>query len=69
MKRKSRRDDPARLAYSVEEVARILGIGASTVRRLIEDGSIPVVQGLGRLKRIPKWWVDQQVRRPADESP
>ena len=60
-----RRDRPIRS----KKWRRILGIGASTVRRRIEDGSIPVVQGLGRVKRIPKWWIDEKVRPPADESP
>jgi excisionase family DNA binding protein len=68
MKRKSRRDDPATLTYSVAEVARILGISASTVRRRIKDKSIPVVEGLGKLLRIPKWWVDQQVGRRSGGS-
>jgi hypothetical protein len=61
MKRKSRRDDPARQAYSVEETRRIMGVGASTIRRRIEDESIPIVEGLGKIKRIPRWWVDKQV--------
>jgi excisionase family DNA binding protein len=63
MKRKRPRDDPARLTYSVEELRRILGVGASTVRRRVTDGSIPIVAGLGKLKRIPKWWVDEKVGR------
>jgi excisionase family DNA binding protein len=63
MKRKSRRDDPATLTYSVQETARILGISPPTVRRRIADGSIRIVEGLGKLQRIPKWWVDQQVGR------
>ncbi|MGA8758196.1 MAG: hypothetical protein WB611_18065 [Stellaceae bacterium] len=63
MKRKSRRDDPERQTYSVQERARILGISPSTVRFRIEDKSIPIVEGLGKLQRIPKWWVDEQVGR------
>ena len=61
MKRKRRHHDPATLTYSVAEVAQILGISASTVRRRIREGTIPIVGGLGKLKRIPKWWVDKQV--------
>ena len=61
-KSRSRRHDPATLTYTVAEVAQILGISASTVRRRIEDELIPVVDGLGkRIKRIPKRWVDKQV--------
>jgi excisionase family DNA binding protein len=68
MKRKRRRDDPARLTYTVEETARILGVGESTVRRRISDENIPTVGGLGeRIKRIPKWWLDKQVGRPEKE--
>ena len=63
MKRQRRRDDPERRAYSVKETTRILGISASTVRRRIKDESIPIVEGLGKLQRIPKWWVDKQVGR------
>jgi excisionase family DNA binding protein len=63
MKRKSRRDDPATLTYSVQETARILGISPTTVRRRIADGSIRIVEGLGKLQRIPKWRVEQQVGR------
>ena len=68
MKRRRRRDAPATLTYSVQETARILGISASTVRRLIKDGNIPIVSGLGKLQRIPKWWVDQQVGRRSGGS-
>ena len=68
MKRKRRRDDPARRTYSVEEAREILGVSASTIRRLISLGSVPVVGGLGRIKRVPKWWVDEQVGRRSDES-
>ena len=63
MKRQRRRDDPERRAYTVNETKRILGISASTVRRRIKDESIPIVEGLGKLQRIPKWWVDKQVGR------
>ena len=68
MKRRRRRDAPATLTYSVQETARILGISASTVRRRIKDGNIPIVSGLGKLQRIPKWWVDQQVGRRSGGS-
>lgn len=62
MKRKRRHDDPATLTYSVAEVAQILGISASTVRRRIEDELIPIVDNLGkRIKRVPKSWVHKKV--------
>ena len=68
MKRKRRHDDPATLTYSVQETARILGVSASTVRRRIRDKLVPVVEGIGKLLRIPKWWVDQKVGRRSGGS-
>ena len=62
-KSRSRRHDPATLTYRIAEVAQILGISASTVRRRIQEGTIPIVGGLGKLKRIPRSWVDQAIGR------
>jgi excisionase family DNA binding protein len=59
--KRNRKKRPALGAYSVDETAAILGIGTSTVRRRIEDGVIPVIDGLGRITRIPRWWVDQRI--------
>jgi excisionase family DNA binding protein len=66
MKRNSRWDDPMRQTYSVAETARILGVSSSTVRRGIKGKDIPIVR-LGKLLRIPKWWVEQQLGRPSNE--
>jgi len=68
MNRKSRRDDAMNETFSVEEVRQIFGVGASTVRRRIKDGDIPTIEGLGRIKRIPRWWVDHQLKRPVGSS-
>ena len=69
MKRKNWRDDPARLAYSVEEVARILGIRCVDGAQAHRGWEHPGRPGPRPGQADPEWWVDQQVRRPADESP
>ena len=61
MKRNKRNKLPALEAYSVSEIAQIFGIGISTVRRRIKDKVIPVIPGLGRITRVPRSWVDQQI--------
>jgi excisionase family DNA binding protein len=61
--KRNRKKPPPPGAYSVDETAAILGIGASTVRRRIKDGVIPVIDELGRITRIPRWWVDQRTNR------
>jgi excisionase family DNA binding protein len=67
-KSRSRRDDPERLTLTVKEVARLLGISMSTVRRRIKDLSIPSIGGLGELQRIPRRWLDEQVGRRSGGS-
>jgi excisionase family DNA binding protein len=68
MKRKRRHDDRGTLTYRVAELAQILGISASTVRRRVQEGTIPIVGGLGKLKRIPRSWVDQAIGRRSGGS-
>jgi hypothetical protein len=67
MKAKRRHDDPMRQTYGVAETARILGVAASTVRRRVAEKTIPRAEGLGKIIRIPKWWVHQQVGRPTGD--
>lgn len=43
----------ARQTYSPEEVAAMLGISVRSVYRRIEDGTIPCLDRLGKLLRIP----------------
>ena len=42
---------PGRLLLTVEEAARLLGIGRTTMFRLIKSGEVESVQ-IGRLRRI-----------------
>ena len=46
--------------YTVEEVARILGVDDETVRRWCRQGKIPGVKRFGREYRIPKSSIDPQ---------
>ncbi len=48
------------LYYTVEEVARILGVDEETVRRWLRQGKIPGVKRFGREYRIPKTSIDPQ---------
>ena len=68
MNRKRRRDDPMCETYSVAEFGRIFGISDSTVRRRIDEEEIVIVEGLGNLKRIPKWVVKKMLKKPGDDS-
>lgn len=52
------------LVYTVSEVAVLLHASASTIHRQIMAGRIPVVR-YGRVVRIPRWWVDEEVKRAA----
>ena len=45
-------NDPERQFYSVEEVAKILGVSLATAYRRIADGSIPS-RVIGGMYRIP----------------
>jgi excisionase family DNA binding protein len=44
--------DPPRLLFTVEEAARVLGIGRTRMFELIQAGSVETVL-IGRLRRIP----------------
>lgn len=55
--------------YSVEQVARILGVNEETVRRWCRDGKIPGVKRFGREYRIPRSYVDaEQPQQPTTEK-
>lgn len=45
-------------AYSIQELARELGIGRSLAYKLVKEGEIPSIQ-LGRRKIVPKAYVDR----------
>jgi len=44
--------DPTVLALTVEEAARRIGVGRTTMYALIASGEVPSIQ-IGRLRRIP----------------
>lgn len=54
--------------YTVEEVARILGVDEETVRRWCRQGKIPGVKRFGREYRIPKASIDPQNPPPETKS-
>lgn len=56
---------PEKIAFSVDEVAHAVGCNPKTIRKGISDGQIPSF-GIGRLIRIPAWWVKQQSQNSAD---
>lgn len=44
---------PERLAYSITETARLLGVSYSTVKRMLASGSLRFVR-VGEHRRIPR---------------
>ncbi len=48
---------------SVDEVAKALGLNTKTVRAAILDGKIPGAR-YGRIFRVPRWWLAEQVDGP-----
>lgn len=48
-----------RVAYDVPDVAKALDCNEKTVRKGISDGQIPHFR-VGKLIRVPAWWVRQQ---------
>jgi excisionase family DNA binding protein len=53
----------AKVLLSVPEAAEATGLDVKTVRAAIGRGEIPG-QRIGRLIKIPRWWVDQQRQGP-----
>ena len=53
-----------RLAVTVDEAARLLGLGRMSVYRALERGEIPNA-GLGHAKRVPAWFLVQRLSPPA----
>lgn len=54
---------PERLAYSVQEAARLLGVSYHTVHRLLHSGRLRKVPGL-RINLIPRESLEQLLRDP-----
>ena len=50
-----------RLAYTVEEVAELLGIGRSSAYQAVHSGDIPSLR-IGRRFLIPKQALDEMLR-------
>ena len=53
---------PARLVLTVEEAAKRLGIGRTTMYALVSSGEVESVS-IGRLRRIPAECLDEYVGR------
>jgi excisionase family DNA binding protein len=49
-----RLSDPEPLVYSVREAARVLSTSTNTVRRLVDDGVLPIVPHMGQRIVIPR---------------
>jgi excisionase family DNA binding protein len=58
---------PEKVAYDIPEVARSLECNEKTVRKGIADGQIPSFR-IGRLIRVPAWWLRQQSDGPAPKA-
>lgn len=54
-----------RAAYSMREVAQKLGVAQTHIGNMVRAGEIPSKK-LGRRILIPRWWVDQIGKGPAD---
>ena len=52
-----------RLGYRVDEIAEMLGMSVSAVRRAVTAGDIPSTR-IGHSPIIPAWWVREQFSRP-----
>jgi excisionase family DNA binding protein len=57
-----------RLAYSVKEVSKLLGIGESTVWKLIRAGKLPTVKWELESTRIPAWAIEEIIGSPKDKG-
>jgi excisionase family DNA binding protein len=60
--------DPEPLVYSVREAAHVLSTSTNTVRRLVEDGVLPIVPHMGQRIVIPRIAVVRLVEARAAES-
>jgi excisionase family DNA binding protein len=56
--------DPEPLVYSVREAAQVLSTSTTTVRRLVDDGVLPIVPHMGQRIVIPR----SAVARLVDEG-
>lgn len=56
-----------RVIYTIEEAARQLGIGRTTMYALVMSGDIRSVT-IGRLRRVPAQCIDEYVTRLLEQS-
>ena len=52
------------LVYRVSEVCDLLGFSRSKAQRMIAAGEMPALR-YGRVIRIPRWWVTEQLEGKA----
>jgi excisionase family DNA binding protein len=55
-------DRPERVAWTIREAARALGISVSSVRRQIGAGHLPILR-IGVSVRVPDWALQEYTRR------
>lgn len=54
-----------RVAFSLEEAARLLGCSKWLVRQAVKDGKLHVVELGPQARLIPAWSIDELLGRPA----
>jgi len=55
-----------KVLLGVREAAEATGLDEKTVRSAVERGEIPGMR-IGRLIKIPRWWVDRQAHGTSGE--
>jgi excisionase family DNA binding protein len=61
--------DPEPLVYNVEQAAHVLATSTKTVRRLVDEGVLPVVPHMGHRVVIPRSAVVRLVNAAGDAKP
>lgn len=51
--------NPEKALLGVPEVARITGLNEKSIRKAVEAQQIPALR-VGRVWRVPRWWVVEQ---------
>ena len=60
---------PGAITYTVQEAAEVLGISDRQVYRLVAEGRLPKLEGIGQLTRIPRGAVDALVDNALRRAP
>lgn len=58
---------PEKALLGVPEVAKITGLDQKSIRIAVEEKQIPALR-IGRVWRIPRWWVAEQLNGPRSEA-